>query len=71
MKSVAAKASTSGARASSPAVFGVSPNTFSIKDRLHYFLNRSYTLLRQKPKDYISGCGVCGYVSFGDYFASC
>ena len=44
MKSGAAKASTSGARASSPAVFGVSPNTFSIKHRPRSFLNRSKTL---------------------------
>jgi hypothetical protein len=41
MKSVAAKVSGSGARASSPAVFGVSPNTFSIEVWRHCFLNRS------------------------------
>jgi hypothetical protein len=30
-----------GARASAPAVFGVSPNTFTIGQRPHHFLNRS------------------------------
>jgi protocatechuate 3,4-dioxygenase beta subunit len=42
MKTPAAQSSEFwGARASSPAVFGVPPNTFPIKPRLHYFLNGS------------------------------
>jgi hypothetical protein len=42
MKTPAAQSSESwGARASSPAVFGVPPNTFPVKPRLHYFLSGS------------------------------
>jgi plasmid stabilization system protein ParE len=57
MNTVAAKSPEYwGARASSPAVFGVSPNTFPIKPRPHYCLNRSIGVIALKGMRSHMGC---------------